>query len=86
MSKATAKIDRRDDVNPETGEHKYGDVQFADTTNNKYPIDTPEHVRAAWNYINHKDNAAKYDADEVETIKQRIKRAAGKHGVEINED
>jgi len=86
MSKATAKIDRRDDVNPETGEHKYGDVQFADTTNNKYPIDTPEHVRAAWNYINHKDNAAKYDADEVETIRQRIKRAAGKHDVEINED
>ncbi len=86
MSKATAKIDRRADVNPETGEHKYGDVQFADTTNNKYPIDTPEHVRAAWSYINQKGNAAKYEADEVETIKQRIKQAASKHGVEINED
>lgn len=86
MSERAAKIDKRDDVSPETGEHKYGDVQFADTTNKKYPIDTPEHVRAAWNYINHKDNAAKYEASEVETIKQRIKRAAGKHGVEINED
>jgi hypothetical protein len=79
-------IERRDDVNPETGEEKYGDVQFADPTNNKYPIDTPEHVRAAWNYINHKDNAAEYENDEVETIKMRIKRAAKKHGVEINED
>ncbi len=54
--------------------------------NKKYPIDTPEHVRAAWNYINHKDNAAKYDADEVETIKERIKRAAKQHVIEINED
>jgi flagellar biosynthesis protein FlhB len=79
------KIDRRDDVNPEQGEQKYGDVEFADATNNKYPIDTPEHVRAAWNYINHKENAAKYDADEVDLIKQRIKRAAKKHGVEIGE-
>lgn len=82
----TAKIDRRDDVNPETGEHKYGDVEFADATNKKYPIDTPDHVRAAWSYINHKDNAAKYDADEVETIKTRIKKAAKKHDVEISED
>ena len=47
-----------------------------DPVNNKYPIDSPEHVRAAWSYINHKDNAGKYDADEVKTIKERIKRAA----------
>lgn len=78
-------IKRRDDVNPEEGERKYGDVEFADPTNNKYPIDTPEHVRAAWNYINHEDNAAKYKASEVKTIKERIKRAAKKHGVEIDE-
>ncbi|CAA9419745.1 MAG: hypothetical protein AVDCRST_MAG74-2879 [uncultured Pyrinomonadaceae bacterium] len=83
---SNTKIDRREDVNPETGEHKYGDVEFADPTNNKYPIDTPEHVRAAWNYINHKDNAAKYDREEVETIKNRIRRAAKKHGVEIEAD
>lgn len=79
-------IKRRDDVNPEQGEREYGDVQFADPTNNKYPIDSAEHVRAAWSYINHKDNAAKYEADEVETIKNRIKRAAKKYGVEIEED
>lgn len=79
-------IDRREDVNPKEGLHEYGDVQFADTTNHKYPIDTPEHVRAAWSYINHKDNAAKYDADEVRTIKGRIRRAAKKHGVEISDD
>jgi hypothetical protein len=80
------KIERRNDVNPERGEHEYGDVKFADPVNNKYPIDTAEHVRAAWSYINHKDNAAKYDKDEVQKIKERIKRAAKKHGVEIDED
>ncbi len=80
------KIDRREDVNPEEGESKYGDVKFADPTNNKYQIDTPEHTRTAWNYINHKDNAAKYDADEVKIIKDRIRRAAKKHGIEISED
>jgi hypothetical protein len=86
MSSKSTHIDRRDDVSPHEGEREYGDVQFADPTNNKYPIDTAEHVRAAWSYINHKDNAAKYDADEVRTIKSRIKRAAKKHGVEISDD
>lgn len=86
MSKTGTKIDKREDVNPASGEHKYGDVEFADPTNNKYPIDTPEHVRAAWSYINHKDNAAKYDADEVAAIKERIKRAAKKHEIEISDD
>ncbi len=80
------RIKRREDVGPKRGVHEYGDVEFADTTNNKYPIDTPEHVRAAWSYINHADNAAKYGKEEVETIKDRIKRAAQTHGVEISED
>ncbi len=82
----TTKIDRREDVNPNEGERKYGDVEFADPVNNKYPIDTPEHVRAAWSYIHQRDNAAKYDRDEVRLIEERIKRAAKKHGVEITED
>lgn len=84
--KTNSKIDRRDDVNPAQGEDKYGDVQFADPTNKKYPVDTPEHVRAAWSYIHHKDNAAKYDADEVESIKDRIRKAARKQDVELKED
>ena len=82
----STKISRRNDTTPKEGEHKYGDVQYADETNKKYPIDTTEHVRAAWSYINHPDNAAKYNKSEVKTIKDRIKRAAKKHGVEISED
>ncbi len=79
---AARKIDKRDDVNPERGLHEYGDVTFADPVNKKYPIDTPEHIRAAWNYIHHADNAAKYDADDLDTIKARIKKAAEAHGIE----
>ena len=80
------KIDRRDDVNPKEGLHKYGDVEFADPVNHKYPIDTEDHVRAAWSYINHEDNAAKYDRDEVKLMKDRIKRAAKRFDIEISED
>lgn len=87
MAESKAKrIDRRGDVDPDQGERKYGDLKFADPTNNKYPIDTPEHVRAAWSYINHDDNAAKYDPDEVTLIKDRIKRAAKHHDIEIEAD
>jgi len=81
-----SKIDKRDDVSPKEGERKYGDVEYADPVNKKYPIDTEEHVRAAWSYINHDDNAAKYAADDVKTIKSRIKIAAKKHGIEIESE
>lgn len=76
-------IDRRDDVSPSEGKHEYGDVPFADETNKKYPIDTPKHIRAAWSYIHHRDNARKYNADELKVIRDKIKAAAKKHGVSI---
>lgn len=80
----TTKIDRRDDVNPKRGEHEYGDVKFADPVNNKYPIDTDDHIRAAWSYINHPKDAAEYDPDEVKVIKDRIMKAAKQHGIQID--
>ncbi len=86
MTKAAKKIEKRNDVMPPAGKKKYGDVKFADATNNKYPIDSAKHVRAAWSYIHHKDNAEKYDKDEVELIKNRIKRAAEKFDVKIEDD
>ena len=81
-----ARIERREDVSPKEGPREYGDVKFADPVNNKYPIDSEEHVRAAWSYINHQDNAAKYDKDEVEKIKDRITSAAKEYDIEIDED
>ena len=45
-------IERREDVNPKEGVREYGDVEFADPTNKKYPIDSPGHLRTAWSYTN----------------------------------
>ena len=78
------KIAKREDAEPQEGEQKYGDVEFADKTNKKYPVDTPQHIRAAWSYIHHPDNAAKYEAGEVRQIKERIQRAAKKHDIELH--
>ena len=79
------KIAKRSDVNPEHGEYEYGDVEFADPTNKKYPVDTPEHIRAAWSYIHHKNDADKYSPEDVEKIKANIEQAAKKHGVTLHE-
>jgi hypothetical protein len=65
-------IAKRQDVSPQEGKTKYGDVTFADPKNKKYPIDTEEHIRAAWNYINKAGNAAKYSSADVASIKRRI--------------
>ena len=69
----------------------YADPGLQSDRRPRYPLKdkgqySKDRIRAAWSYINHKDNAGKYDADEVRQIKGRIKRAAKKHGVEIEED
>lgn len=79
-------IDRREDVNPKQGIREYGNVEFADPVNKKYPLNTEKHIRTAWSYIHHDENAAKYARDELKTIKDRIKRAARKHDIEIDLD
>ncbi len=79
-------IAKRDDVNPERGEHEYGDVAFADPTNNKYPIDTEEHVRAAWSYIHKAANASDYSPKDLEEIKNRIRNAGKQYGIDFESD
>ena len=66
------KVKAREDVDPKAGKQKYGNVKFADEKNKKYPIDTEDHIRAAWNYINKDKNAAKYSAEDVKAIKAKI--------------
>lgn len=70
------KIHRRRDANPREGIEKYGEATFADPVNNKYPIDTPGRIKAAWAYIHQPVNAGKYSGAEVRTIKRRIREAA----------
>lgn len=68
----------------------YGDVEYADPgyqndKQKRYPIDTEEHVRAAWSYINQEKNANMYTAEQLANVKSRIKTAAKKFGIEISD-
>jgi len=60
---------------------EYGDVNYADKANHKYPLDTEKHVRAAWSYINMPKNARKYDSKKLSTIKNNIRAAMKKHDI-----
>lgn len=68
----------------------YGDVKYADPgyreDKKRYPIDTPEHIRAAWAYINVPKNAGMYTDEQVAAIKGKIKAAAKKAGIEISDE
>jgi hypothetical protein len=77
------KIHRRRDADPKVGIKKYGNAVFADPVNNKYPIDTPGRIKAAWAYLHQPVNAGKYTPEEVRTIKIRVRRAAEFPGVEL---
>jgi hypothetical protein len=79
----TKRIRRRPDTNPSEGLQKYGEAEFADATNKKYPIDTPGRIKAAWAYIHQPRNAAKYTAVERRTIQGRIRKAARLRRVDL---
>jgi hypothetical protein len=68
-------VEKRDDVYPERGLHEYGNVDFADPVNKKYPIDNEEHIRAAWSYIHMPRNYEKYSQNDIKTIENRIIQA-----------
>lgn len=74
------KAKAKDDKKP------YGDVDYADEKNGKYPIDTKEHAKAAWSYINKEKNAAEYSSSELASVKSKIKAACKKFGIEISDD
>ena len=64
----------------------YGDVAYADPGyqsdgKKRYPLDSEEHCRAAWSYINQAGNAAKYSPEHLKRIKARIMAAGKKYGI-----
>jgi HK97 family phage prohead protease len=63
----------------------YGNVTYADPKNGKYPIDTEEHIRAAWSYINMPKNASQYPMNGVtlSEVKDRIRAAMKKLGADV---
>lgn len=66
----------------------YGNVEYADPKNGKYPIDTEKHAKAGWAYINVASNADEYPLNGVtlESVKANIKAALKKFGVQISEE
>lgn len=64
----------------------YGNVEYADPKNGKYPIDTKAHAQSAWAYINMPKNAAKYPLNGVTlaSVKARIMAACKKFGIDIS--
>ena len=71
-------IKKRKDTSPKSGKEKYGDVNFADETNKKYPLDTPAHVKAAASYWGMAKNKAKYSAEDQKKISAKISAAEKK--------
>lgn len=67
----------------------YGDVAYADPGyqadgKKRYPIDSEEHCRAAWSYINQQGNASKYSSGQLASIKGRIRAALKRYGVQVS--
>jgi hypothetical protein len=63
----------------------YGDVEYADPglrgDKARYPINTPEHIRAAEDYIHHPGNERKYSPGELHEVEDKIDHAAEEHGI-----
>ena len=82
--------DDDDDVEKD-GKKPYGDVTYADPGyqsdgKKRYPIDTEEHVRAAWSYINKPANAGKYSSSQVAAIKSRIRSKMKGLGANVSKE
>ena len=74
---------KRKDIYSNRGLNKYGDVEFADSVNKKYPIDTVEHIRAAWNYFHMPRDYNKYSIEDRKIIEDKIIKAC-KEKIDLN--
>ena len=72
------------DVNP-GGEEQSPETPFADPNSRKFPLDTEEHIRAAWTLVSDTENPAlSYDAGEREALKERIRQAAADRAIALD--
>lgn len=64
----------------------YADPGYQPDKKPRYKVDSEDHVRAAWSYINQADNAKFYTADQLKQIKSRIKAAGERFGITFSDD
>jgi hypothetical protein len=75
------RIGRRDDVDPEEGERKYGEVEFADPVNKTYTrADTPGRCGQRGATSTGRTTRPSTTRARWRAIKARIERAAKRHG------
>ena len=68
------------------GSVKYADPGYQKDKKSRYPVDTKEHAKAAWSYINMPHNEAKYSAEDLKKVKVTIKNACEHFGVKVDDD
>lgn len=68
-----------------TAPKEYGDVRYADPEGHRYPIDSPEHIRAAARYLAKQKNSSYYPPEKLSKMWSAIRSAAKKHGVDVSE-
>jgi hypothetical protein len=78
------KVAARTDTTPIEGTERYGDVDFADEKNKKYPLDTKAHIRNALARWGDEKNRAKYSAEDQKTIGGKIRAAAKREGITVS--
>jgi HK97 family phage major capsid protein/HK97 family phage prohead protease len=77
---------RADDPKKPYGDVSYADPGYQKDKKKRYPLDSKDHVKAAWSYINQPGNAGKYSPEHLGPIKDKIKAAAKKFGITISGD
>jgi peptidoglycan hydrolase-like protein with peptidoglycan-binding domain len=68
----------------------YGDVEYADPGyqadgKKRYPLDSEEHCRAAWSYINQAGNADMYTDEQLVNVRERIRAAGRRYGIDFGD-
>ena len=62
---------------------QWADPGYQKDKKQRYDISTKANAKAAWAYVNQKDNAEPYTATQLKRIKDKIKKALGRFGVSV---
>lgn len=86
VKKSHTKVAEADNPKKPYGDVSYADPGYQPDKKKRYPLDSAEHCRAAWSYINQGDNASAYNSDQLKQIKGRIMAAAKRYGISISDN
>jgi hypothetical protein len=72
LEEVLAEVETMDKPKPPYGNVDYADPGYQKDQKKRYPLDTVEHIRSAWSYINHPKNAGLYSAADLAKVKDKI--------------